>query len=281
MTEPTPADYGDATYREMAVTAAQEHRDAAYEAERMEQDLRELLSAVRAEADAAWIGANAGVALRSVADRLAGLLDTPDETPKDPPRCRCNPGGARSGMAHLSYCSAGLTGLMIPRPGEPMTDPTPTARDVIVAALTARHEELRGEASPRDFDGASQILAALDRAGYTVTRRDSVKVAPATWEDRLVTLVVPADAAPARRTEVAVALDAAIEYEGELDQTTTTYVEASVTGYGADGAYLWRYKRDYEDGVVALLNDLDNAEQIAAADELTRLGQEMNPEGHR
>lgn len=114
MTEPTPADYGDATYREMAVTAAQEHRDAVYEAESMEQDLRELLSAVRAEADAAWIGANAGVALTSVADRLAKILGSPDETPITRPRCLCNPGGARDGMAHLPTCTAGLTGPMSP-----------------------------------------------------------------------------------------------------------------------------------------------------------------------
>ena len=47
-----------------------------------------------------------------------------------------------------------------------------TARDVIVDALTARHEELSGEASPRDFDGASQILRALGAAGFVVARRD-------------------------------------------------------------------------------------------------------------
>ena len=53
-----------------------------------------------------------------------------------------------------------------------MTNDSKTARDVIVDALTARHEELSGEASPRDFDGASQILRALGAAGFVVTRRD-------------------------------------------------------------------------------------------------------------
>ncbi len=51
-----------------------------------------------------------------------------------------------------------------------------TARDVIVAALTARHEELSGEASPLDFDGASQILRALSEAGFAVVRRDRPQV---------------------------------------------------------------------------------------------------------
>lgn len=45
-----------------------------------------------------------------------------------------------------------------------------TARDVIVAALTARHEELSGEASPLDFDGASQILRALEANGFMLLR---------------------------------------------------------------------------------------------------------------
>lgn len=48
-----------------------------------------------------------------------------------------------------------------------------TARDVIVAALTARHEELSGEASPRDFDGARQILRALDAAGFDIVPKDA------------------------------------------------------------------------------------------------------------
>jgi hypothetical protein len=56
-----------------------------------------------------------------------------------------------------------------------------TARDVIVDALTARHEELSGEASPRDFDGASRILRALGSAGFVVTRRDQ---APTYTESR-------------------------------------------------------------------------------------------------
>lgn len=45
-----------------------------------------------------------------------------------------------------------------------------TARQVVVAALTKRHEELSGEASPRDFDGASQILKALVAEGFLVIR---------------------------------------------------------------------------------------------------------------
>lgn len=49
-----------------------------------------------------------------------------------------------------------------------------TARDVIVAALTARHEELSGEASPRDFDGASQILKALSAAGFEILSGNDV-----------------------------------------------------------------------------------------------------------
>lgn len=53
-----------------------------------------------------------------------------------------------------------------------MTNDSKTARDVIVDALTARHEELSGEASPRDFDGASQILRALDSAGFVVIGRE-------------------------------------------------------------------------------------------------------------
>lgn len=52
-----------------------------------------------------------------------------------------------------------------------------TARDVVVDALTARHEELRGEASPRDFDGASQILNALDAEGYSIVKLDPLGTA--------------------------------------------------------------------------------------------------------
>lgn len=48
------------------------------------------------------------------------------------------------------------------------------ARRVIADALTARHEELRGEASPIDFDGASQILRALDEAGFQVVEKRQV-----------------------------------------------------------------------------------------------------------
>jgi hypothetical protein len=44
------------------------------------------------------------------------------------------------------------------------------ARRVIVDALTARHEEIKGEASPLDFDGASQILRALADAGYVISK---------------------------------------------------------------------------------------------------------------
>lgn len=50
--------------------------------------------------------------------------------------------------------------------------PRPTARDVIVDALTKRHEELSGEASPRDFDGTSQIMRALAAEGFLLIRPD-------------------------------------------------------------------------------------------------------------
>lgn len=60
---------------------------------------------------------------------------------------------------------------------EASAQPTPvvarrTTRDVIERALTARHEELSGEASPRDFDGASQILNALLAAGVFKTEAE-------------------------------------------------------------------------------------------------------------
>lgn len=51
------------------------------------------------------------------------------------------------------------------------TRPRPNARRVIADALTARHEELHGEASPIDFDGAAQVLRALDEAGFTIIRK--------------------------------------------------------------------------------------------------------------
>lgn len=57
-----------------------------------------------------------------------------------------------------------------------MTDQL-TARSVIEQALTKRHEELGGEASPRDFDGTSQILKALEAAGYRITGEP----APGRW----------------------------------------------------------------------------------------------------
>lgn len=46
-----------------------------------------------------------------------------------------------------------------------------TARYVIAAALMRRHEELSGEASPIDFDGAGQILKALEESHYAIVRR--------------------------------------------------------------------------------------------------------------
>lgn len=64
-------------------------------------------------------------------------------------------------MAELDWSSA-------------VTNDSKTARDVIVAALTARHEELSGEASPRDFDGARQILRALEADGFMVLRATDV-----------------------------------------------------------------------------------------------------------
>lgn len=56
-----------------------------------------------------------------------------------------------------------------------MTDSKRDPRRIIADALTARHEELSGEASPIDFDGASQILRALGSAGFVVSRRDQAQ----------------------------------------------------------------------------------------------------------
>ncbi|MFC0626122.1 hypothetical protein [Kribbella deserti] len=56
-------------------------------------------------------------------------------------------------------------------PSTPVVD-RKMARSVIERALTARHEELSGEASPRDFDGASQILNALLAAGVFQSEAD-------------------------------------------------------------------------------------------------------------
>lgn len=46
------------------------------------------------------------------------------------------------------------------------------ARHVIAAALSDRHQQLRGEAFPMDYDGARLILAALETDGYTITKTD-------------------------------------------------------------------------------------------------------------
>jgi hypothetical protein len=45
-------------------------------------------------------------------------------------------------------------------------------RRVLAEALSERHEELSGEASPLDFDGAGRILRALDSAGFVIERRE-------------------------------------------------------------------------------------------------------------
>lgn len=54
-----------------------------------------------------------------------------------------------------------------------------TPRYVVAAALSKRHEELRGEAYPLDYDGASQVLRALDEGGYVIVHReDAVRPLP-------------------------------------------------------------------------------------------------------
>lgn len=46
------------------------------------------------------------------------------------------------------------------------------ARDIVINALTARHEELHeGEAMPRDHQGGDKVIRALEEAGYQIVRR--------------------------------------------------------------------------------------------------------------
>ena len=56
-----------------------------------------------------------------------------------------------------------------------MEQTTRTARHVIAEALSARREELSGEASPLDHDGARQVLRALEGHGYIVVHRSDVQ----------------------------------------------------------------------------------------------------------
>jgi hypothetical protein len=62
------------------------------------------------------------------------------------------------------------------------------ARNVIVEAISARYEELHGEASPYDYVAARQILNALAAGGYTLTRSNetdpSVGSSPAPSNER-------------------------------------------------------------------------------------------------
>lgn len=44
------------------------------------------------------------------------------------------------------------------------------ARHVIANALSARREELTGEASPMDYDGARLVLSHLEKSGFSVTQ---------------------------------------------------------------------------------------------------------------
>jgi hypothetical protein len=46
------------------------------------------------------------------------------------------------------------------------------ARHVIADAMSKRREQITGEASPLDNDGARVVLAALERAGYSITKTD-------------------------------------------------------------------------------------------------------------
>lgn len=144
-----------------------------------------------------------------------------------------------------------------------MTDTTPTARDVIVAALTTRHEELRGEAYPYDFDGAHQILAALGRAGYVVARKEAIERNEHTgWRQRLIAKLTPADKPQADHVKTYLTLDGVVEREGEQDQMTETYLRVGIVGYDEDETnVLWSDTREYEGSraVEALLDDLDKA----------------------
>lgn len=49
---------------------------------------------------------------------------------------------------------------------------------VVAAALSARREELTGEASPLDYDGARLVLRSLEKAGYSVVPNDGGAAAP-------------------------------------------------------------------------------------------------------
>lgn len=76
--EPTPADYGDATYREMAVTAAEEHRAAQRSAVERDEALRELLSHARTQSTEVrghYQSTDGSKAYDDMADRLAKILD--------------------------------------------------------------------------------------------------------------------------------------------------------------------------------------------------------------
>lgn len=103
------------------------------------------------------------------------------------------------------------------------------------------------------------------------------------WQARAVAAIVPASAQPAARHGFDLTISGVIEYEGEMDQTTTTYLTATVTGYDDEGTLLWSHNREYEgsQAVTALLTDLarqqdGDDERRAAADELSALGQEMS-----
>lgn len=47
-----------------------------------------------------------------------------------------------------------------------------SARHVIADALSARQEELTGEASPIDYDGARLVLRRLEAEGFIITKTD-------------------------------------------------------------------------------------------------------------
>lgn len=53
-----------------------------------------------------------------------------------------------------------------------------SARYVIAAAMSDRREQLTGEASPLDYDGARLVLSSLERSGFAVIQTDDGAVVP-------------------------------------------------------------------------------------------------------
>lgn len=70
------------------------------------------------------------------------------------------------------------------------------ARHVIAAAMAERHEQLRGEASPLDYDGARMVLAALELAGFTINQTDDGAPAPGPTPQPAMSPVAPSSPLP-------------------------------------------------------------------------------------